>query len=159
VTFFLTHTKSDFAASDVAEIGYSKRNLAEILDEFCLSGLFDKFSLRNQQRYRLVKNNQLIQVLGPLPDYAPSWRLIIEILLPLRDCIRRNENNSESTKVVEIRNLLITLEKNLQRLSLIPPSFQTDFHAYLHSFSKWLIEIVSKLAQGNFPDKFFLTPY
>ena len=43
ITFFLTHPKSDFAASDVAEIGYSKRNLAEILEEFCFSGLFDKF--------------------------------------------------------------------------------------------------------------------
>lgn len=156
MTFFLTHPKSDFAVSDVAEIGYSKRNLAEILDELSLSGLFDKFLLRNQQRYRL-KNNQLINVLGPIPKYAPSWRLILEVLLPLRDCIKRTENDSESTKVVEIRNLLISLQKNLQRLNLTPPHFQIDYHAYLNSFSKWLLEIASKLAQGDFPDKSFLT--
>jgi hypothetical protein len=157
VTFFLTHTKSDFAVADLVEIGYSKRNLAEILEEFSLSGLFDKFLLRNQQRYRLAKNDQLVKVLGPIPEYAPSWRLILEVLLPLRDCIKRIQNSSESTKVVEIRNLLIALQKNLQRLSLAPPPFQINFHAYLNSFSEWLLNIVHKLAQGEFSNKSFLT--
>ena len=157
VTFFLTHAKSDFAASDVAEIGYSKRNLAEILEEFCLSGLFDKFLLRNQQRYRLIKNDQLVKVLGPIPEYTPSWRMIFEFLLPLRDCINRTANSSESTRVVEIRNFLIASQKNLVRLNLSSPIWQADFNAYLNSFSEWLIEITRKLAQGDFPDKSFLT--
>jgi hypothetical protein len=157
VTFFLTHAKSDFAASDVTEIGYSKRNLAEILEEFCLSGLFDKFLLRNQHRYRLIKNDQLIKVLGPIPEYIPSWRMIFEFLLPLRDGINRTAKNSESTKIVEIRNLLMASQKNLERLNLIPPLWQADFHAYLNSFSEWLIEIARKLAQGDFPNKSFLT--
>jgi hypothetical protein len=150
ITFFLTHKKSDFAASDVTEIGYSKRNLAEILEDLCLSGLFDKYLVRNHQRYRLVKNEQLIKVLGPVPEYAPLWRLLLEVLLPIRDCITRIENYSESTKVVEIRNLLTTLQKKMQRLNLTPPSFQTDFHAYLNLFAKWLLEIVQKLAQGDY---------
>lgn len=149
LTFFLTHEKTDFAASDVAEIGYSKRNLAEILEEFCLGGLFEKFLLRNQQRYRLIKNDQLIEVLGPIPDYAPSWRTIFEILLALRDCISRTEKSSESTRVVEIHNILLAFQKHLNRLSLIPPSRQTSFHAYLNSFSQWLLEVVRKLAEGK----------
>jgi hypothetical protein len=157
ITFFLTHKKSDFSASDVSEIGYSKRNLAEILEEFCLSGLFDKFLLRNQNRYRLIKNDQLIKLLGPIPEHTPSWRLIFEFLLPLREGINRTKNNSESTKVVEIRNLLMAYQKNLDRLNLIPPIWQTDFQAYLNSFSEWLIEIARKLAQGDFPNESFLT--
>lgn len=156
VTFFLTHEKSDFSASDVAEIGYSKRNLAEILEEFCLSGLFDKFMLRNQQRYRLIKNDHLVKVLGPIPEYIPSWRMIFEFLLPLRDCINRTAKSSESTRVVEIRNSLMASQKNLERLNLTLPIWQTDFHAYLNSFSEWLIDIARKLAQGDFPDKSFL---
>lgn len=156
IAFFLTHPKSDFAASDVAEIGYSKRNLAEILEEFCLCGLFDKFLVRNQQRYRLIKSSQLIKIMGPIPDYAPTWRLVFEILLPLRDCILRTEKSSGSTRVVEMRNLLISLQKQLNRLSLLPPPFQTDFNAYWNTFSQWLLEMVRKLAQGDFPDKSFL---
>lgn len=159
VTFFLTHAKSDFSASDVTEIGYSKRNLAEILEEFCLSGLFDKFLLRNQQRYRLIKNDQLVKVLGPIPKYTPSWRMIFELLLPLRDCINRTANSSESTRVVAIRNLLMASQKNLERLNLTSPILQADYHSYLNSFSEWLIEIARKLAQGDFPDKSFLTTH
>ncbi len=156
VTFFLTHAKLDFSASDVAEIGYSKRNLAEILEEISLSGFFDKFLLRNQQRYRLIKHDHLAKVLGPIPDYAPSWRIILEIFLPVRDCIHRTENSSESTRVVEMRNLLMACQKNLKRLGLIPPSLQTNFHAYWHAFSEWLLEIVRQLAQGDFPNTSFL---
>jgi hypothetical protein len=152
VTFFLTHIKGDFSASDMTEIGYSKRNLAEILEELCLSGLFEKFALRNQQRYRLARNSHLIKALGPIPEYAPSWQLIFEILLLLRDCIKRTENSSESTRAVEIRNLLQTLKQNLQKLNLTPPPFQTNFHAYLNSVGAWLLEIARKFAQGDFSD-------
>lgn len=151
VTFFLTHnTKSDFAVSDLVEIGYTKRNLAEILEQFNLGGLFDRFMLRNQYRYSLAKNDNLLNCLKPIPKHAPSWQLILEVILPLRDCIKRVENSSESTQTVEIRNLLIYLQKNLQRLNFIPPPFQTNFHAYLNTFSGWLLETTSKVAQGHF---------
>jgi len=152
ITFFLTHSQSDFSASDVVEIGYSKRNLAEILDEFCLSGLFEKFLLRNQQRYRLVKNAPLLKVLGPIPKYTPSWRLIFEFFLPLRNCLNRIQNSSESTKVVEIRNLLIASQQNLKKLNLTPPIWQDNFPAYLEAFNAWILDLARKLAQGDFPN-------
>lgn len=159
LTFFLTHAKSDFSASDLIEIGYSKRNLAEILEELCLGKLFDKFLLRNQQRYRLIKSNQLLGVLGPLPEYTPSWRMIFEILLPLRDCINRFVNSSDSTKVIEIRNLLMTFQKQLKRLNQTPPPWHNNFQVYLSLFSEWLIDMMYKLSRGNFPDKLFLTTH
>ena len=65
VTFFLTHKQSDFAISDLTELGYSKRNLANFLEEFSSSGLFEKHLLRNQLRYRLVKNDRLASILSP----------------------------------------------------------------------------------------------
>lgn len=152
VSFFLTHSQADFSAADLTEIGYSKRNLAEVLDDLSFSGLFDKFMLRNQQRYRLSKNDQLVHVLGPVPHYAPAWSRIFQLIFSLRDCIIRTENSSESTKVVEIRNLLILQEINLKMLNREPPPFQTNFRAYLSSFREWLLEIVRNLSQGN-PDK------
>lgn len=116
ITFFLTTEKSDFTASNLVEIGYSKRNLALILEEFCLSGLFDKFSLRNHQRYRLINKEQLSKLLGPIPEYAPPWKMIFKLLISLRDCINRTKKSSESTRVVEIRNFLLNNQNNLQRL-------------------------------------------
>lgn len=149
MTFFLMNAQADFSASDLVEIGYSKRNLAEILEEFCLGGLFDKFMLRNQQRYRLNKNRQQVQVFGAIPEHAPLWRIFFELLLSLRNCIKHTANSSDSTKVVEIRNLLLSHQKQLQRLNLTPPPMQTNFNAYLNSFGEWLIGIARSLAQGK----------
>lgn len=157
LTFFLIHAKSDFSASDLVEIGYSKRNIAEILDELYLSKILDKFLLRNQHRYRLIKNDELLGLLGPLPEYTPSWRLIFEVLFSLQDCIKRSLNSSKTTQAIEIRNLLITRESHLKRLNLSPPVWKNDYQAYLDSFGEWLIDIVSKLASGEFPSNLYLT--
>jgi hypothetical protein len=156
-TFFLTQAKSDFSASDVTEIGYSKRNLAQILEEFCLSGLFEKFPIRNQQRYRLIKNGPLTQILGPLPNYAPSWRIIFEFLFSLRDCLHRNEKSADRTKVVEIHSLFVTLQKHLHRLHFTPPLWKDDFQTYLDASSQWIIETVGHLARCEFSNHSFLT--
>jgi hypothetical protein len=155
VTFFLTHGKTDFSASDVVKTGYSKRSISEILEEFCLSGVFNKFFMRNQQRYRLMKREQLLGILGPIPEYAPSWGTIFEVLLPLRDCLNRKGNISESTRIVEIRNLLIASQNKLEVLGLTPPFWQGNLGTWRDAFGEWLIKIASQLAKGDFSDRSF----
>lgn len=149
ITFFLVHSDSDFSIAEAAEIGYSKRNLAEVLDDLHLGGLFGQFMQGNQQRYRLIKSDGLLAVLKPIPEYVPSWRFVFKVLLSLRDCIRRTENLSESTKVVEIRNCLAELEASLQKLELTPPPFQNNFTSYLEAFSKWILKWAARLAEGR----------
>lgn len=149
VTFFVLHPKMDFAVSELTEIGYSKRNLAEILEEFSSSGLFSKFLHRNQLRYSLSKNEPLVAMLSPIPEFSPSWRLILKLLLSLRICIKRTESRSESSKLVEIRNMLLSLQNHLTRLNLTPPSLQGN---YLGAFQEWLLTWVGRMAQGIFTD-------
>lgn len=150
LTFFLVHPKIDLSIAEVAEIGYSKRNLAEILDDLHFGNLFDRFMQGNQQRYRLKNNSSLFQILDPIPQFAPSWHLIFKILLSLRICIQRIENYAESTKVVELRSCLKKHEKTFQKLGISPPSFHNDFTSYLDNFKKWLIDWTSQLAEGVF---------
>jgi hypothetical protein len=152
ITFFLTHKDFDFSVSDTVQIGYSKRNLAEILEDLWLSGLVEKSLLRNQQRYRLLKREQLIKILSPLPTYAPPWRDIFQIILSIRYCLQRIESSSESTQVVEIRNLLLVLHEKLKKLKLTPPIFERDFSKYLSSFAQWFLNTISKLSQGDFEE-------
>ncbi len=145
ITFFLVHPDSHFSIAETAEIGYSKRNLAEILNDLRLGGLFNIFMQGNQQRYRLIKNDQLFSVLNPIPKSAPSWRHIFKVLLTLRDCAKRSEDFSDSTRVVEIRSCLALLEESIHRLGISPPSFHGNFPSYLDSFSEWLLGWVSYL--------------
>ncbi len=149
ITFFLVHPDTFFSIAEVTEIGYSKRNLAEVLNDLHFSNLFDKSMQGNQQRYRLKKNSALFQVLIPIPQYAPSWLPIFRVLLSLRTCLQRIENSSESTKVVEIRNCLKQHEKLLKKLELMPPPFQNSFPAYLIAFSQWILDWSSSLVKNE----------
>jgi hypothetical protein len=148
VTFFLVHPNTDFSIAEVAETGYSKRNLAEVLDDLHSGNLFDRFMQGNQQRYRLNKNSPLFQMLKPIPKYAP-WHLVFKVLLTIRACIHHTENYSESTKVVELRNCLKEQEKSLQKLELIPPLFQNNFPMYLENCGQWILEWTDLLAKGQ----------
>lgn len=143
LTYFLTRESRDFSISDISVIGYSKRNHAEILEDLCLGGFFDKYLQGNQSRYRLIKRDQLIALLKPLPKYAPPWRIFLQILLPLRDVIQRTEHASTSTMAVEIRNCLEQVETQCRKIHLTPPSFHNDFQAYLHAFEEWLLKSVA----------------
>ncbi len=150
VTFFLVQPNTDFSIAEIAELGYSKRNLAEVLDDLHFGNLFERFMQGNQQRYRLNKNSPLFQMLKPIPKHAPPWHLIFKLLLLLRACIHRTEKYSESSKVVELRNWLKRNEQLLQKLELTPPLFQNNFAVYLENFSQWVLEWTDRFEQGQF---------
>jgi len=130
--------------------GYSKRNLAEILTELWLSGLVDLSLVRNQQRYRLLKREELLKILRPLPKYIPSWRHIIEVIIPMRACLQKIKNSSESTQMIEIQNLLISMHPKLKKLQIVAPSFNGDISKYMNSFNQWLIDFSSKISESRF---------
>ena len=149
ISFFLIQEKNDFAISDTTKIGYSKRNLAEVLEGFAQGGILSAFSVRNQWRYQIIKRNQILNLIGQLPEFLPDWRHILEVVLSLRATIRQIEKKSESTKLVEIRNLLSNLETSLRKLNLTPPPLQADFEAYWNAFAEWILRFLESLARGS----------
>jgi hypothetical protein len=145
ITYFLTQKKSDVNASDAAEMGYSKRSLADLLEDFVRSGFFDVFTTRNQRNYRLKKCDQVKKIAGMFPEITPPWRQILDVLLPLRMCIQEVEKKSAAIKMVEIRTALLKVENKLARLNLSPPSMQSDFSIYWDTFTDWMLHIVKEL--------------
>lgn len=112
----------------------------------------DQSILRNQQRYRLIKREELLKILGPLPKSTPSWRHIIEVIIPMRGCLQRIRNSSESSQVIEIQSLMISIHPKLKNLKILPLSFDGDISKYMNSFNQWLIDFSSKMAEGNFTE-------
>lgn len=145
IAFFLAQKKSDYAISDATEIGYTKRNLADVFEKFVQAGIFNLFLVRNQQRYCFLKRDEFIKILSPLPKFMPAWRSIFEVILKLRDCIRQIEKKSDSIKIVEIRNVLMDIENQLTKLNLVPPSMQLDFQIYWDSFCNWILGILPSI--------------
>lgn len=155
-TYFLTVNKNDFAASDVVEIGYSKRTLADLLDNLVQSGFLISTFVRNQRKYEFVKNEQLKRVAGELPEIAPPWQQILEILLPIRWNLQRSKDNSDRTKVVIMRNELDNIKNLLAEVHQSPPPYTPDPTQYLHLFCDWLLGYVHAISQGNFGGNFVI---
>ncbi|MES2198794.1 MAG: hypothetical protein V4489_01305 [Chlamydiota bacterium] len=153
-TYLLTEVKSDFTASDAVEIGYSKRSLAELLDNLTLSGFLTSKIIRNQRKYELIRTEQLKRVVGEPPEIVPPWHRILKVLISLRDDLIRSEKDSDTTKVVIIRNDLERMKILLSSVHLSPPSIESDPYQYLERFSRWLLEYTKTIAQGNFRGQF-----
>lgn len=149
LTFFLVQKKATFTASDATEIGYTKRNLADIMDGFVRAGVFGASAVRNQRHYDFVKQESMLHLVGSLPKFRPSWRHILEVVIPLFVSINNIENKPESVKLVTIRNILIDLKDDLYRLKLTPPPLQVDFTLYWESFCKWLLAELKVLFKGQ----------
>lgn len=145
LTFFLVREKATLTAADATEAGYTKRNLADVMDGFVRVGIFGVSAVRNQRHYDFVKQELVLQLVGPLPEFTPSWRHILEVVIPLYASISEIENKPESIKVVAIRNVLINLKDNLSRLKLTPPPLQGDFTAYWNSLAKWILDVLPAL--------------
>ncbi|NGX26802.1 MAG: hypothetical protein K940chlam6_00727 [Chlamydiae bacterium] len=147
MTFFLTQRRGEFTAADTAEIGYSKRSLAALLEDFVRSGFFDSYTVQNKRYYRFIKRDLMTKTVGRLPKITPPWRQFIEILLPLRSCIQQVEKKSEVTKLVEIKKALLKVENQLHRLSVVtPPSLESDPSVYWNSFADWILKILKNFA-------------
>jgi hypothetical protein len=153
-TYFLTEIKGDFTASDAVDIGYGKRSLAEILDSLALSGFLASTMIRNQRKYELAKTEQLKRLIGEPPEFSPPWHHILEILVSLRHDLYLSEKSSNATKVITIRNDLERMKDLLKLAHLSLPVLESDPDQYWKLFSKWLLDYVKTIAQGNFGRQF-----
>jgi len=148
IAFYLAQKQGNYSISDVTEVGYTKRNLADVLENFVQAGIFDSFFSRNQQRFDFAKRGEFEKVLGPIPQFMPSWRQIFEVIILLSDSIQQIEKKSQSTRVVEVRNVLGGMKNQLNRLKLAAPPLQSDFQMYWDSLSEWILKILPSLTGG-----------
>lgn len=143
-TYFLTDAKSEFTAADAAEIGYSKRSLADLLDSFVQSGFLNSTILRNQRKYSLVKSEQLKRLAGEIPKITPSWGEIFIFFITIRNDLYQSRNSNESTKFIIVRNSM----ENMKVLSSSIP-----LHSW-ESFCNWILNYANAVAHANFGEAF-----
>jgi hypothetical protein len=153
-TYLLTENKSDFTASDVTHIGYSKRIISELLDNLTLSGFLNSKMIRNQRKYELVKSNELKQMIGQVSKICPPWQSILQFLISLHYNLIKSNNEIDTIKVVMICNHLNGIKNLLSTLHLLPPTVQSHPERYLQHFSKWILDYINAIAQGNFRGEF-----
>ncbi len=150
LAFLLREKSGNFTASDLLETGYSKRRLAQILNDLAAAEILSQTRVRNQLRYTLIKRNPLIKLLGSVPKNLPHWDRILAVLLPMRACLHNVEGTSIGVRVIDMRNLLSKLSHELAQVKLIPPPLQNDFEAYWKTVTAWILNFSKSLSQGKF---------
>lgn len=146
LTYFLTRNGMHFSASDLSEVGYSKRSLMTALDHLATSGILAVTNVRNKKNYELKKAKELQVIIGKLPKTAPPWIKILRAIIEIRRVIPEIRNSSKITKGVILRNCLIKMEPLLP-IFISPilhnnPDFERDWKA--------VMEIFKAFQQGNF---------
>lgn len=121
-----------------------------MLEGLVQSGLFRNFTTRNQLNYYFIKRDQMISILGLIPEVFPPWKQLLELLLPLRTSIQQVEKKSATIQIIEIRSIIAKMENNLRKLNLFPPAMQPEALLYLDSFNRWILKTVESWSHGNF---------
>jgi hypothetical protein len=150
LTHFLTRNGMHFSASDLSEVGYSKRSLMTALDHLATSGILVVTYVRNKKNYELRKHKELQVMIGKLPKIAPPWTKILRAIRAIRAIIPEIQKSSKITRGVILRNCLIKIEPLLP--FFISPILynNTDFERDW----KAVLEIFKAFQQGNFQMQF-----
>lgn len=146
LAYLLTNHGLHFSASDLGEIGYSKRSLMTALDHLAESRVLTVTNIRNKKSYELTKPKELQVIVGNLPKQAPPWYKILRVVLEIRNAIPEIQNSSETTQGILLRNCLIKLQPLLPAiispLLATRPNFENDWKACMN--------MLKAFSQGNF---------
>ncbi len=149
VRAFVADPSMSLSAADLAaEVGYTKRNVAEALDALRMAGLLEAVPVRNQLRYRLARPAELVSLLRELPSSFPRWRSIFRIIERLLQTAQRGENLTPTVRAVEAAKLLHDLEGDLRAVAAPGPAVDRDQDQW-GGLERWAVDITRAWASGS----------
>jgi hypothetical protein len=126
-------------AAAFTELGYSKRNIAVILDDLVLAGILSVRRLGNTNGYKLVQSAHLKRLLDPVPGRSPRWHLRMPLIAHFISLDRRITGKEPLVRSVEAKRLVDQLGPVLARLDLVPPA-PGDPQSYADAVSTWVVD-------------------
>jgi hypothetical protein len=130
----------------LSQVGYSKRNVALVLEDLRLAGLVLGRMDGNRTHYRVANPDELRNLLGPLPETAGQWDLrvpIVTAFVRLADQLRQKD---PLVQAVEARKLLQRFAGSMASLGVDRPRHRTA-ETYWEDVQGWLVEHL--IAEGD----------
>ncbi len=131
------------------ELGYGKRNLANVLSDLALANLVNVVTVGNAHHYSLRDRAALRKLLVQVPGRSGMWHHRLPILaafVPIA-C----SDKQPMSKALEARSLLRQHGPSFTRLALEPPRPVIPA-AYWDELAPWLIEHVATLRETGHAD-------
>jgi hypothetical protein len=149
IAAFLGSSAPDLSVAEVADIGYTKRNIANVLDDLAAGGLLRASKVRNQLRYQWARREALQTLVEPLPRQIPKWQPIMELVLALYWLVERTEAMPQVVRGVEAANQLPSIQRPLASLRWSPPDLGQNPEKAWDKLAQWAIKVVRTLASGS----------
>ena len=146
---FLGSDTPNISVAEVAEVGYTKRNIANVLSDLSAGGLLSASKVQNQLRYRWARRAALEAVIGPLPRQIPGWRPIVDLVLTLYWFVVRTEPMPGVVRGVEAANILPSINRVAVLLQWRPPRAGRTPEETWDELARWAVKVVRALAAGS----------
>jgi len=139
---FLTSRPSPepfYSASDLQLTGYSKRNIAFVLDDLSLCELLTSRRSGNRVRYRLSERAHLSKLAPAAANASVTrWDLRFHLLASILRFAQEHGTGSRLARSVEARKLLKEKESVLEQLDLSAPTTEEP-DAYWETLTNWVV--------------------
>ena len=126
----------------LSEVGYSKRNIAFVLEELLLAGILVSASEGNRVRYRLTDPVALERVVRPIPSTPGRWHLRLPIIAAFVELAGRLRDRDAIVQSIEARKTLQTLLPTISAAGIGTPGPSAIAETYWPELQRWLIENV-----------------
>jgi hypothetical protein len=147
------------SASDLAQEGYTKRNVARILAELQASRLVDESAEANRLSFRLRRPDLLSSLVGGgirrsgslwiHEPHLPRWRLLFEVFAHLQDLGERHNDKSDSAKRVSANKLRTRIAPSASALGYSDLPETRGLPSAFDDIVRWADTRLAELASGS----------
>ncbi len=151
IRVLLAEPKTEFSAADLAaKTGYTKRNVAQVLDTLCLAAVLESFPVRNQIHFRIRRRRleQFKEQLAPIPAKFVPWPSALHVLTTAFGRLANSEGDTELVRAVEAKAVVKRLEDGIRAAGIPEPDRNVKGPAFWKEFSDWLLIVADNLATG-----------
>lgn len=135
------------SAAELAEIGYSKRQVANTLDDLSRAGILTRTKERNTYRFELRTPHDLEALVGRPTTYYAHWVDCFRVLLSLHQLVQEQEGASERLKALAARRVFDAIASPLETLRWgVPATASPD--TLWQRIIDWSAEHAQQAAEG-----------
>lgn len=138
-------------ASDLADEGYTKRNVARVLAELESAGIARSRAKGNRLRFQLEAPQVFGRLVHARTGAVPRWTLIFRVLTLLTDLVERVHSGTPAVLRVEAHKLRQKIGGLCAELLLPPPPKTSGNPEAYDCLLRWAAEQAVAIADGTSP--------
>ncbi|MGC4068695.1 MAG: hypothetical protein QM784_29395 [Polyangiaceae bacterium] len=149
LTALLGSKLPNWSAPELVHVGYTRRNLAQILDDLAKAEVLRVRRERNQLRYEWQRRSELEALVRPLPAHVPRWPALMRLLIGMHCLLSSNCSTPALVAGINASKWLASHEQDLLGLSIALPHRSNQPVETWTRFQQWADALVDRAIQGT----------